>query len=101
MNAIHQIKGAGFTLELLPNNNIGVKPSTLNQQQRDYLTANKTAIVEHLQIEMIRAWLYKIGEPEEDHYLVLGKCRNDPESIQYFLKHARGEYKRDHAYDEQ
>jgi|GEM_PF-5470255 len=45
-----------------------------------------------LQIEMIRAWLHNIGEPPEDYYLVLDKCANDPEAMQYFLRHARGEY---------
>ena len=45
-----------------------------------------------IEIEMIRAWLHKIGEPEMDHHLVLSKCRNDPEALEYFLKHARGEY---------
>lgn len=91
MNAIHQIREAGFTIELLPNNKLGVKPSTLTQQQRDYLTFNKTEIVKHLQIEMIRAWLHKIREPEEDHHLVLDKCRLNAEAMQYFLKNARGE----------
>lgn len=45
-----------------------------------------------LQIEMIRAWLHKIGEPDEDHHLVLDKCRIDPEAMEYFLRHVRGEY---------
>ncbi len=45
-----------------------------------------------IRIEMIRAWLHKIGEPEEDHHLILDKCRNDPEAMEYFLKHARGEF---------
>ena len=37
-------------------------------------------------IEKIRSWLYRIGEPEEDHYLVLNKCRNDPEALAYYLE---------------
>lgn len=41
------------------------------------------------QFQMIRAWLYKIEEPEEDHSLVLNKCRSDSEALQYFLKHTR------------
>lgn len=90
MNAIHKIKEAGFTLELLPNNKLGVRPSTLSQQQRDYLMINKAEILKNLQIEMIAAWLHKIGEPEEDYNLVLDKCRNDSEALQYFLKHSRG-----------
>jgi hypothetical protein len=39
-------------------------------------------------IERIRSWLYQIGEPEEDHHLIIEKCRNHPEVMHYFLKHA-------------
>lgn len=35
--------------------------------------------------EKVRAWLFQIGEPEEDHYLVLDKCKNDPNLIAYYL----------------
>ncbi|MCG7757697.1 MAG: hypothetical protein LZF63_13700, partial [Nitrosomonas sp.] len=31
-----------------------------------------------------------IGEPEEDHDIVLNKCRNAPGAMTYFLKHANG-----------
>jgi hypothetical protein len=41
-------------------------------------------------LEVIRTWLFSIGEPEENHYLVLNKCRNDPRALEYFLMHARG-----------
>jgi len=37
---------------------------------------------------MIRAWLHKIGEPEEDHCLVIDKCKRDHEALIYFLKWA-------------
>ncbi|PSJ18451.1 hypothetical protein C7H79_02370 [Nitrosomonas supralitoralis] len=47
---------------------------------------------ESIQIEMIRAWLHKIGEPEEDHFIVLDKCKRDPEAVQYFYRHATGEF---------
>jgi hypothetical protein len=43
-------------------------------------------------LEKIRTWLSKIGEPEEDHLLVIDKCRNDPQALEYFLKYARGEF---------
>ncbi|MCW5599419.1 MAG: hypothetical protein KIT59_09970 [Nitrosomonas sp.] len=36
-------------------------------------------------LETIRAWLYRIGEPEEDHHLVIDKCKSDPEAMAYFL----------------
>lgn len=45
----------------------------------------------NLQIEIIQAWLFKINEPEEDHFLVLDKCRNDPDAMAYFLKLANGD----------
>lgn len=35
--------------------------------------------------EKVRAWLFQIGEPEEDHYLVLDKCKNDLSLIAYYL----------------
>lgn len=34
----------------------------------------------------IKAWLTEIGEPEADHYLVLSKCKRDPEALAYFLE---------------
>ena len=43
-------------------------------------------------IEAVRAWLYKIEEPEEYHRIVLDKCKADPEALAYFLKHANGEF---------
>jgi hypothetical protein len=49
-------------------------------------------VTESKEIEIVRAWLFKIGEPEEDHYLVWDKCRNDPEAMAYFLRHVRGEF---------
>ena len=52
----------------------------------------KISDIESRQIEMIHAWLHKIGEPEEDHDIVLNKCRNDPDAMEYFLRHAKGEY---------
>ncbi|MBA3696993.1 MAG: hypothetical protein H0W85_09650 [Methylotenera sp.] len=48
--------------------------------------------ITQIEIDLIRAWLYKIGEPPEDHHLVTHKCSNDPDALLYFLRHARGEY---------
>jgi len=42
-------------------------------------------------IEEVKSWLIHIGEPEEDHYLVIDKCKSDSEALEYFLRHARGE----------
>ncbi|SDX18196.1 hypothetical protein [Nitrosomonas oligotropha] len=50
----------------------------------------KNSDIQLLQIEMVRAWLFKICEPETDHYLVIDKCKADPEVLEYFLKQAHG-----------
>ncbi|MDV6344160.1 hypothetical protein [Nitrosomonas sp. Is37] len=41
-------------------------------------------------LKTIRAWLFHIGEPEEDHHLVIDKCKTDPEALAYFLRHVKG-----------
>ena len=53
---------------------------------------NRNEKIDQQKIETVRTWLYRIDEPEEDHYLVLDKCRNDPDAMDYFLKHARGDF---------
>lgn len=90
MNAILPLTEAGITVELLPDNKIGVRPKSLTQEQPEYIRNNRTVIIRELELELIRGWLHKIGEPQEDHYLVLDKCRVDPEAMQYFMKHAKG-----------
>lgn len=37
-------------------------------------------------LSLIKEWLFSIGEPEEDHYIVLDKCRNNAEAMVYFLR---------------
>jgi hypothetical protein len=52
---------------------------------------NKQAIIALLtrnQELAIRTWLTHIGEPEEDHYIVLNKCRRNPEALAYYLERA-------------
>ncbi|MBX3616987.1 hypothetical protein [Nitrosomonas sp.] len=61
------------------------------QTSLTHCNSQKTDSFESLEIEMIRAWLFKIDEPEEEHHLVLDKCRNDPDALQYFLQRASGE----------
>lgn len=46
----------------------------------------------NIQTEMIRVWLFKIGESANDHNLVIDKCMRDPDAMEYFLRHALGEY---------
>jgi len=48
-------------------------------------------IIRELELELIRGWLTRIGEPEVDRFLVLDKCKADPEGMEYFLKHAKGD----------
>ena len=40
----------------------------------------------HWQVETIKKWLVDIGEPAGEHYLVLNKCRVNPEAAEYFLR---------------
>lgn len=51
-------------------------------------TVASVAVADSADIEKIRSWLYKIDEPEQDHYIVLDKCRRDPEALAYFIEHA-------------
>lgn len=44
-------------------------------------------------ILLIQSWLFQLKEPEDDHYLVIDKCKRDSGAMEYFLEHARGEYK--------
>ncbi|PTQ78380.1 hypothetical protein C8R26_103142 [Nitrosomonas oligotropha] len=52
----------------------------------------KNSDVQSLQIEQVRQWLFKAGEPEEDHYLVIDKCKADHDAMNYFFKYASGEF---------
>lgn len=54
--------------------------------------AKKIPESNHSHLEIIRGWLFKIGEPEEDHQLVLNKCKSDPEAMEYFLLQASGRF---------
>lgn len=37
---------------------------------------------------LISSWLYHISEPEEDRFLILNKCRLDPEVFAFYLERA-------------
>lgn len=80
--------------------NMKVATATVATPATDNRTMNSTvakvasvAVANTADIEKVRAWLFKIGEPKEDHCIVLDKCKNDPEAMAYFLKHAKGEAK--------
>ncbi|UJO99891.1 MAG: hypothetical protein LZF64_12005, partial [Nitrosomonas sp.] len=97
---IEYLRQRDLTVCITDDDNLELSPAekiTIDLIER--LRKHKPAIIEELKreqreqnqkIEMIKAWLFKIGEPEEDHFLVLDKCRNDPEAMEYFLNHARG-----------
>ncbi|SDY64098.1 hypothetical protein SAMN05421755_103535 [Nitrosomonas sp. Nm33] len=59
--------------------------------------SNSSSSPQESDIEKIRHWLIKIGEPEEDHHLVLNKCRNDSLVLEYCLKHTRSEFESGYA----
>jgi hypothetical protein len=50
------------------------------------------ALLTHNQESTIRTWLKEIGEPVEDHNIVMDKCRLNPETLIYYLEQAT-EYK--------
>lgn len=50
--------------------------------------ASPTSEKNNRDIQKIRTWLYSIGEPEEDHYLILNKCKRDPEVLAFYLDRA-------------
>lgn len=59
------------------------------------MSVPKTKIIpeiNHSHLEIIRGWLFKIGEPEEDHQLILDKCNSDAEAMEYFLMQASGRF---------
>lgn len=74
-------KSAGFAATSCATNG--------QQAPQTAATTEQQQAVIQLQIDLIKAWLFKINEPETDHDLVLNKCRNDPEALEYFLKHAK------------
>lgn len=99
---IEYLRDRDLTITLTDGENLELSPAEMiTNDLIERLRKYKPAIIEVLKrerreqsqkIEMIRAWLFKISEPEEDHCLVLDKCRNDPDAMTYFLKHASGEF---------
>ena len=99
---IKYLRNRELTVSLTDDDSLELSPAeriTIDLIER--LRKHKLAIIEVLKleqreqnqkIEMIRAWFHCIGETEEDHFIVLDKCRNDPGAMEYFLNHARGEY---------
>lgn len=50
--------------------------------------SQKVGNFQHSDLEKIRAWLNRIGEVEEDHHIVIDKCRRDPEALTSYLARA-------------
>lgn len=99
---IEYLRDRDLTITMTDGENLELSPAEMiTNDLIERLRKYKPAIIEALKrerreqsqkIEMIRAWLFKIGEPEEDNDIVLNKCRNDPDAMNYFLKHASGEF---------
>lgn len=99
---IKYLRNKDLTVSLTDDENLELSPvEKITNDLIERLRKYKPAIIKVLKreqreqsqkIEMIKAWLFRIGESEEDHFLILDKCRNDPEALQYFLKHSRSEF---------
>lgn len=99
---IEYLRNRDLTVSLTDDENLELSPAEkITNDLIERLRKHKPAIIEVLKreqreqshkIEAIRAWLFSICEPVEDHHLVLDKCRNDPEAMEYFLRHANGEF---------
>lgn len=62
-----------------------VTPVTLVTPQKTISARN--SVITPKQEAAIRAWLNYIEEPEEDHDIVINKCRRDLEALAYFMKY--------------
>ena len=97
---IDYLRSHDLTVIVADDDNLEIFPADkITHELIERLRKHKPAIIEELKreknqkIEIIRAWLHRIGEPPEDHHIVLSKCRNDPEgAFAYFSRHASGEF---------
>jgi hypothetical protein len=89
---LKESKSAGVILTLTDTNDLKANGNReAISRWLPTLKEHKSAIIQELQIEMIKTWLASINEPIEDWHLVLGKSRRDPDAMSFFLKLARGE----------
>lgn len=99
---IEYVRQQHLTISLSDDGHLELSPAEkITNKLIGRLRKHKSEIIEELKreqliqqtpIKLIQSWLYRINEPEEDHSSVLDKCRNNPEAMEYFLKHARGEF---------
>ncbi|SDX03982.1 hypothetical protein [Nitrosomonas oligotropha] len=93
---IEYLRDRDLTITLTDGDSLELSPAEkITHELIERLRKHKPAIIQELKreqnqkIEIIRAWLHIIGEPEEDHFLVLDKCLNNPEALEYFLEQAK------------
>lgn len=101
---IEYLRQRDLTVSLTDDESLELSPAEkITSDLIERLRKHKPEIIEVLKqerreqsqkIEMIQVWLFKIGEPAHDHYLVIDKCKRDPGAMKYFLRHAWGEYER-------
>lgn len=95
---LSKIRKSGFGLALV-GSSIEIKPaSALTHEQRQFLKANKPEIIRELKIERIKqagdekkvlSWLSYIGETDQEIIEdTLRRCREDRETMEYFLNRA-------------
>ena len=94
---IEYLRNRNLIVSIVDEDSIELQPAEkVTRQLVELLRLHKPAIVLELKgeqsrkLELIAAWLSRIGEPAEDRDLVLDKCRVDPVAMIYFLKHAYG-----------
>ena len=71
--------------------NVFFELSAQSEKKTAQYPAQCTKYRQH-KIEVIWACLHHINEPKKDHFLVLSKCKNGLEALEYFLKHAEDEF---------
>jgi hypothetical protein len=73
-------------LPIPPKGSFGSYGSTVQGKNKKNLS-NIVAITPK-QIEKIQTWLNSIGEPENEHHVVIEKCRRNANALEYFSKQA-------------
>jgi hypothetical protein len=96
---IEYLRQRDLNVTLTDDDSLELSPAEkITHELIDRLRKHKSAIIQELKreqnqkIEIVRAWLFRINESETDHDLVLNKCRNDHQVLEYFMRHAHGEF---------
>ncbi|MBL8497326.1 hypothetical protein ABF87_04305 [Nitrosomonas sp. JL21] len=83
LEIIRKKKVATATDATVATHNLQNKPTVANVASVAVANPNNEKI--NRDIEKVRSCLVQIGEPEENHYLILNKCKRDPEALVYYL----------------